>query len=250
MGDGEPLGQRHHRVLGHAVGSRAELGEQAGSRRGVEEIALAPLDHPRQHRPGRVDVAEDVHRPHPLPGAVGNLHTPSTMIPALAQNRSTGPKVRSRLLDQGDDVALVGHIQGHRQRGVAAGGELRGHRVGAGPIDVGHRHPRAPCSREGPAQGPADPAGPPVTTTTRSLTSIAEGSDRVRCIHRRQPTRPSAVMLEFPGHRVGPRPDLPDRPGPGSGRRVGGGGAGLVSGRPGSRPVSFVRPQWVVISAK
>ena len=48
VGDGEPLGQRDRGVLRDAVGGVADVGEQPGRRRGGEDVALAPRQHPGQ----------------------------------------------------------------------------------------------------------------------------------------------------------------------------------------------------------
>ena len=56
VGDREPLRERDRRVLRHRVRRGAELGEQPGRRRGLEQVAAAALDHAGHEDARRVDV--------------------------------------------------------------------------------------------------------------------------------------------------------------------------------------------------
>jgi len=69
--DGQRLSEPHGRVLRDAVGSVADLAQQAGSRRDTDEVARAALEHAGQHGPARVHVRHHVHRPHALPICIG-----------------------------------------------------------------------------------------------------------------------------------------------------------------------------------
>ena len=64
-------GQR--RVLGHGVGRRSRLAQQACGRNDLEEIALAALEHRGQPRARRVEMGAEVAREDALPIFVGRV---------------------------------------------------------------------------------------------------------------------------------------------------------------------------------
>ena len=133
VGDGEPLGQRHRGVLGDGVPQRADLGEQSGGRCGVEQVALAPGDHRREHGARRVHVGQDVHLPQRLQDLVGLLD------PALGDEAGVGAEqvdraeIRLRRAHQRRQRRVVADVE--RRRAAADG---RRHRLGCLAVSIGH----------------------------------------------------------------------------------------------------------------
>ncbi len=67
VADGQPLGESDGGVLGHAVGRRAQLGEQTGGRRDRDEMSAAALK-PLRHNSFRCsDVSTQVDVDDPIP---------------------------------------------------------------------------------------------------------------------------------------------------------------------------------------
>ena len=54
-------------------GAEPELGEQAGGRCGLQQVAAAPLDHLGHEDPGRVHVRHHVHVETELPVLIGGF---------------------------------------------------------------------------------------------------------------------------------------------------------------------------------
>ena len=61
--DRQPLGEADHRVFRHRIRQVAVRGEDAGHRRGVQQIAFAAFEHAGQHRANGVDVAHQIDLP-------------------------------------------------------------------------------------------------------------------------------------------------------------------------------------------
>jgi hypothetical protein len=158
VGDRQPLGQPDRGVLGHRVRSRAKLGEQARGGRRDHQVALAPGQHPRQQRAGRVDVALHVDRPDPRPRIVGDLDAAVDDDPGVGAEEIDAPERILGPRDQRLDVILLGHVGRHGQGGMT--GRLDGRRGLRRSPAVHVRHhdrPGAPLG-EGEAERPADAA--------------------------------------------------------------------------------------------
>ena len=161
VGDREPLGEGHGGVLGHGVRRRADLGEQPGGRRGRAEVAVAARDPAGHEAAGGVVVGLGVDRRDRSQSASDVSRSAPSPMPALAKNRSMGPKVASAGSMRRRSTGRRRHVAGHRQRHTRAGPPRSPRRPGgAGGVEVGHHHRRrAPSAAKRRAERPADPAG-------------------------------------------------------------------------------------------
>ena len=100
VGDRQPLGEPDGRVLGGGVRALPMLVSRPAADAVLQQVALAPGEHRRQHRPRRVHVGHHVDVPDASPR---RRRVPRRRrrwpMPALEQNRSIGPKRARRLVD-------------------------------------------------------------------------------------------------------------------------------------------------------
>ena len=158
VGDRHPLRQCHDGVLRHRVGRVAERGEEPRCRRGVQQVPLATLEHPGQHRADRVELAEEVDLPRGGPPRVGRLGTAAGGDPCVGAeqvDRAEGLLGRRR---QPLYLTLVAHValdcDGAAVAAVAA--DERDRRTRAVAVHVGDRH-RGAVGSEPPGERAADP---------------------------------------------------------------------------------------------
>jgi len=161
VGDRQPFGERDQRVLGHRVRRGAELGQQAGGRRGEQQVSLAAGQHPRQHRPRRVDVAVHVDVPHPRPGLVRHVDAAAHDDAGVGAEQVDPPERVLRPVDEGLGVGRPGQVRGHRQGPVAVGLELRRDLCRARPVEIGDDDRFGAPPGEGQAERAADAARAP-----------------------------------------------------------------------------------------
>ena len=112
VGDRQPLGERDRGRLGHRVRHRADLREQAGGRRRVQQIALAAGDHRGQHGTGGVDVRHAVHLPHRLDRLVRVLETGGGDEAGVRHEQIDRAVGVERRLDHPADRVLVADVDG------------------------------------------------------------------------------------------------------------------------------------------
>ena len=107
----------------------------------------------------------------------GTSTPPSTMIPALAQNRSTGPKVRS--VCSTNPMTSPSSATSTVAASAAWPAAFSSSATASAPLPSmsATATPSAPWAAKVRHRARPIPLAPPVTTTTRSLTSMAEGSD-------------------------------------------------------------------------
>ena len=87
----------------------------------------------------------------------GTSTPPMAMIPALAQNRSTGPNASSVRRTRSTTSALGPGVDPQAERGGPSGaGDVGGDALGRVPVDIGQHHGPRPLGGEGPAQALAD----------------------------------------------------------------------------------------------
>ena len=84
-------------MLRDRVADRAELGEQAGGRRGAGEVALAALEHPGEERAGRPTRGLSVLTRHSVSQSASRMLGPplGPVMPAFEKKRSIGPLAAS-----------------------------------------------------------------------------------------------------------------------------------------------------------
>ena len=153
------LGQRHHRVLGGEVGRHGGAGQDARRRGGVDDVALALLDHAGHERPDAVGDAEQVHLDDPPPAVgghgpgAGRRRRPRRCCTARGRYRSArrwprpGPRPPPRRARRSAPPA--------RRRRRCPPAMRLGRRVERLALDVGQHHPHA-LAREPPRQRQAD----------------------------------------------------------------------------------------------
>lgn len=175
VGDREPLGEGHGRVLRDGVGGRADLGEQ--TRRGcrLEQRAAAALEHAGHQHARRPHVGHHVHLPDALPVRVGHVDAA----------RHGDARVRAEEIDRAVRALGRGHQRPQRVgiahvRAVALAADGRGHAARAVGVHVGHHHRARPFGREALAQGTPDAAGAPGHDHVRVAQLHRDGPPLVR----------------------------------------------------------------------
>src|SRR5207302_4535908 len=126
-------------VFGDGIGCRAELGEQAGSGCGVQEVAAAPRGHRGNDRPGRVEVALDVDPPDAVPVLVGNVDPARDHDPSVGTEQVDAAEFVLDAPDEGLHVRLDADVDTHAECiDRAVRGQLVGHRLRGRLVDVGN----------------------------------------------------------------------------------------------------------------
>ena len=165
VGDRQPLGEGDGGVLGHRVRRGADVGEQPGGRRGGEEVALAPLEHPGTSARAAYTWA-------------------MTLTCQIASSRRRAPRGRCRRrCRRWSRTGRPGRTwprRGRRARSTSAsiadvGGDAssaaaspssRGDRCGAVAVEVGDDDTRRALGGEAAGQRPDRCRSPPPVTTT------------------------------------------------------------------------------------
>ena len=147
VGDREPLGERHRRVLAHRVGRRPDLGQQPRRRRRRDEVALAALQPPGQQQLRGGDVGAQVDVEHRVPHGVGGLDGVRAGTDARVREVDVD---RAHLVQQRGGRLGVGDVEGAGHRGA-----LHRRRVA-----VGGHHAGAGLGERGDERPPDPPAGP------------------------------------------------------------------------------------------
>ena len=153
VGDRQPLGEPHDRVLGHGVRQVAVRGEDAGHRGRVEQVARAALEHGGKHGAHRVHVGHQVDFPLVLPdGELGIEWIASRPDPCVAEEDVDRAVLVLGPGDQAVDVGLLPDVAGHREPADLAGD-------GCGSLGVPIRHDDpGPLLGKCPSRGRADAA--------------------------------------------------------------------------------------------
>ena len=138
-------------MLGDRVRRVADLGEQAGGRRGVEQVAAAPLDHAWHQEPGGLHVGHDVDVPHAVPRLVGGLDALGDADAGVGGEQVDRPDLGLGALDDRGEVALVADVGGDVERRRARAVRRRP----GSPPGRGRRRSRPPRPRRGSARASA-----------------------------------------------------------------------------------------------
>ncbi len=152
--DRQPLGQGQRGALGDRVAGLLRLDPERCRRGCLQQVAVTPAEHRRQHLACGVDVRHHVQVPAERPQLVG-LHVsrlswpgdPGVAVPDVDLAVRASSEVGHRL-----DVVLDGDVD--RQ---ADGADGVGHPLDAGGVDVGHDH-LGSVAGEAVGEGLADPA--------------------------------------------------------------------------------------------
>ena len=154
IGDGEPFGETHGRVLGDRIRRRADLRQQPGGGRGVEQIATAARDHPRHQVARREDMRHQVDVPDPLPLIVGDLGSARDRYSGVGAEQVDRAVVALDPVDETFDFGLDADID----RGGDAADFFCG-RGGAVAVEVGADHELGALLMEPARQCAPDSAG-------------------------------------------------------------------------------------------
>src|SRR5690606_16231692 len=154
IGQGEPFRQPDRRMLGHGVRRRADLREQAGRRRGVEQVAAAAFDHARHDMARGEDMGHHVDVPYPLPVAVGHLRPAADRDPGVRAEQVDRAFARFHVLDQRPDLVLGSDVDLAGDPADLPGGLGR-----AVPVDVDADHALGAGCSQAQGEGAADASG-------------------------------------------------------------------------------------------
>jgi len=187
---------RRHGVLGHAVRSRAELGQEPRGRRGVHEVALVAIEHLRDEGTGGVDVALHVDRPHALPCLVSELHPAHGDDPGIgAEDVDRAERLFGAAMSPSTSDSLATSVV------TAIAGCPSATRASAtawapGPSRSATTVPRVPAVANA-SHSDRRSARPPVTTTDRPLISMSGPPRPERILHQgdRPPPRRRAIFV-------------------------------------------------------
>ena len=156
IGDRQPLGEGHGRVLRDRVGGRSDLRQEPGGRGGLQEISPSPGEHAGQDGAGGIDVGHHVHVPDAPPFGVGRLDAPGERDPRIGAEEVDRPEGLRGPLHQAGHIRLDPDV---RRDGKPA--DLPGDRGGPARVEIGDDHAPGTFRREPSAEGAADAVGPP-----------------------------------------------------------------------------------------
>ena len=129
-------------MLGDRVRRGAELGEQAGGRRGLEQVAAAALEHARHEDARRVHVRHHVRRRAGPPVVVGGLRPSERAHTGVRAEEVDRPEASLGRVDERAHLRLLRHVARHREGFGLAGTDLTSNNAEAVFVAIGRRRSR------------------------------------------------------------------------------------------------------------
>src|SRR6185503_2642084 len=155
------FGERHDRVLRHAVGAHAGRGDQARHRRGIDDVALVLGDQARGEGAHAVHYAEQIDAEDPLPFCLARFpNRPGKRDARVVADHVNRAQLLKTLPRKCLDFGGLGHVQAHDDALYIFAIESRPGFLQTSVIDIGEREVHALVG-EGERHGAAQPARRP-----------------------------------------------------------------------------------------